>query len=137
MTDEPDLALSEVPSPFAAHVGLSLASWRRDYARVEVPLAAHIANRHGIPHGGVHGAMLDTAMGYAGCYTGDLDQRQFCVTLNLNVNYIGRPVGQLLIAEGWRTGGGRKTFFGEGALRDESGLMIASATGVFRYISGG
>lgn len=132
--DEIDGAAWEQPYPFATHIGMDLTSWRADFARIELPIVAHIGNRHGIPHGGVHAALLDTCMGYAGCFTGTRDDRQYCLTLNLSVNYIGRPAGQRLIAEGRRTGGGRKTFFAEGHLRDETGVLIASATGVFRYV---
>ncbi len=119
--------------PFAAHIGMKLVEWRTDFARLELPLVAHTANRHGAPHGGVHASLLDTCMGYAGCYTGARDDIRLCLTLNLSVNYLSRPNGTLLIAEGKRTGGGQRTFFGEGVIRDETGVVIATGTGVFRY----
>ncbi len=133
--DEIDGAGWESPYAFARHIGMDLTSWTRDRAVITLPIRPQIGNRHGIPHGGVHAAMLDTAMGYAGCYTGDPDARRYCLTLNLSVNYVGRATGDVLIATGVRTGGGRKTFFAEGQLRDESGALVASATGVFRYVS--
>jgi len=55
------------------------------------------------------------------------------MTLSMTVNFLAPPQGGTLIAEGRRTGGGRKTFFTEGAARDETGLLLATATGVFRY----
>lgn len=119
--------------PFAAHIGMTLVDWQTDFARLELPLADHTANRHGAPHGGVHATLLDTCMGYAGCFTGDPDQRKLCLTLNLSVNYLSRPRGGLLIAEGRRTGGGKRTFFGEGVVRDDTGEIVATGTGVFRY----
>jgi len=131
---EMDGARWENPYAFARLIGLRLTSWTRDRAVVTLPIRPEIGNRHGIPHGGVHAAMLDTAMGYAGCYTGDRDTRLYCLTLNLNVNYVGRAQGDLLTASGQRTGGGRKTFFAEAHLRDETGALVASATGVFRYV---
>ncbi len=128
-----DPALDEDAYPFAAHIGMALTGWGPDYARIELPIAAFIANRHGVPHGGVHAAMLDTAMGYAGCYTGDPDNRQLALTLSLNVNYLSQAQGARLIAEGRRTGGGRRTFFAEARLIDDTGDLIATGTGVFRY----
>ena len=92
-------------------------------------------NRYGIAHGGVHAVMLDTVMGYCGCYTGDRDDPKLAMTLSLNVNYIGQAKGNVLIAEGRRTGGGRKTFFAEATIMDELGTKVATGTGVFRYRS--
>jgi len=129
-----DGASWENPYAFARLIGLRLTSWTRDRAVICLPIRAEIGNRHGIPHGGVHAAMLDTCMGYAGCYTGTPDERLYCLTLNLSVNYVGRAQSGVLTAEGHRTGGGRKTFFAEGHLRDDAGALVASATGVFRYV---
>ena len=74
-------------------------------------------------------------MGYAGCWTGDPDAPQLCVTLSLNVSYLSRPRGAVMIAEARRTGGGRSTFFAEGEVRDDAGELIATGSGVFRYRS--
>ncbi|EBA08091.1 PaaI family thioesterase [Sagittula stellata] len=125
--------LREGPYAFATLLGMEMADWRQDYARFELPLTDKLMNRHGNPHGGVYASLLDTIMGYAGCWTGDRDHRQMCLTLNLNVQFISRPNGKMLIGEGFRTGGGKSTFFAEGALTDETGEIVAKGTGVFRY----
>tara|TARA_Y100000815_G_scaffold188866_2_gene172421 strand:+ start:1019 stop:1450 length:432 start_codon:yes stop_codon:yes gene_type:complete len=132
-----DTALREDTSPFQAHLGYTLRDWRADYACFEMPVAEFMTNRHGIPHGGVYGVLLDTAMGYAGCYTGDPANRRFAMTLSMNVLFISRPKGKLLIGEGWRTGGGQRTYFAESVIHDETGEKIATGTGVFRYRSAG
>ena len=126
------MSAGEPAYPFQSHVGFDVTDWSQDRAKVQLDLAAHHMNRHGIPHGGLHATLLDTAMGYAGCWTGDPERRQLCLTLNLNVNYIGVARGTRLIATGTRTGGGRTTFFAEGTLEDETGTLVARATGVFR-----
>jgi uncharacterized protein (TIGR00369 family) len=128
-----DDALNEAPYPFARHIGMQMTDWRDGYARVELPVAAFLLNRHGNLHGGVHASLLDTAMGYAGCWTGDPEAPQLCLTLSLNVMYLSRPRGSLLIAEGRKTGGGRRSFFAEGTLVDDAGETVASGSGVFRY----
>ncbi|WP_375687623.1 PaaI family thioesterase [Pseudooceanicola sp. LIPI14-2-Ac024] len=128
-----DPALVEAPYPFQKHIGFYLVDWREDYARFDLPLADFLGNRYGILHGGVHALMCDTVMGFAGCYTGDPDNRKLGMTLSLNVNYMGQLKGQTLVAEGWRTGGGRKSFFGEAKISDELGNVAATGTGVFRY----
>jgi uncharacterized protein (TIGR00369 family) len=127
----PDLI--EPPYPLMAHLGFEIVDWRDGFARFQMPLAPFLMNRYGIPHGGVYATLLDTVMGYCGCFTGDPDALRMAMTLSLNVNYLSRPKGRMLLAEGCVTGGGRKTFFAEGKVVDETGEAIASGTGVFRY----
>ncbi len=122
-------------SALQRHLGYRLTEWREGFARVTLPMSDFIMNRQGLPHVGVHATLLDTAMGYAGCYTGDPAQRQMALTLSLTVNYLDQASGDLLIAEGRMTGGGRRTYFAEGQIIDNSGATIATATGVFRYRS--
>lgn len=123
----------EDPYAYSAHLGFRMVDWSDGYSRFEMPLQPFHLNRHGNPHGGVHASILDTVMGYAGCWTGDTEKRQMALTLSLNVQYLSRPHGRLFIAEGRKTGGGKSTFFAEGVLADETGEKIATATGVFRY----
>lgn len=124
----------ESPYAFARLIGMTLTSWTKDRAEITLPVRTEISNRHGIPHGGIHAAMLDTCMGYAGCYTGIEDQRRYCLTLNLSVNYVGPAQGRTLVATGSRIGGDRKTFFAEGQLHDDTGALVATSSGVFRYV---
>ena len=137
MQDEKNLSLqSEVPYPFQNHLGFVLTEWRKDYCRVELPLKPFLLNRYGIPHGGIHATLLDTAMGYCAYYSDDPNAPLFAMTLSLNVNYLAQSTGTTLIAQANRTGGGRKTFFAEGTVTDNTGQTIATATGVFRFRSG-
>jgi uncharacterized protein (TIGR00369 family) len=128
-----DDRLRETRYPFAEHIDMRMLDWSEGYAKFELPLAVFTQNRHGSPHGGIHASLLDTAMGYAGCWTGDPDRRQMCLTLSMNVQYLSRPRGALFLAEGWKTGGGRSTFFAEGTITDETGEVIARGSGAFRY----
>lgn len=131
-----DPRLREEPYALEAHLGFALTHWAPDTARVEMPIQDRLANRQGLLHGGVHATLLDTAMGYAGCYTGDPSRKQMALTLSLNVNYLSRPSGTRLLATARRTGGGRATYFAEGEVRDETGALLATATGVFRLRAG-
>jgi uncharacterized protein (TIGR00369 family) len=128
-----DDALQEAPYAFARHIGMRMVDWSEGYARFDLPMEAFLMNRHGNLHGGVHAALLDTVMGYAGCWTGDPDRPQMCLTLSLNVMYLSRPQGAVLIGEGWKTGGGQRTFFAEARLLDDGDELVATGTGVFRY----
>ena len=137
MTKHPPIQahLKEAPYPFQDHLGFEVTHWARDYARLEQGLKPFLANRGGVPHGGVYATLLDTAMGFAGCYTDDPKDRVLALTLTLNTSFLSRPKGIVLIAEGWKTGGGRRTYFAESVLHDETGEKIASASGAFLYRS--
>ncbi len=133
MTDELDPNLLESRSALQIHLGYRIDAWSPDHARVSLPLAPFLMNRQGLPHGGIHATLLDSAMGFAGCYTGDRNHAQMALTLSLTVNYLGQAQGTRLIAEARRTGGGKTTFFAEGTVTDDIGALIATGTGVFRY----
>jgi len=137
MSDELDPRLVEPPSALAAHLGIRMTGWKADYARIEASIEPFLMNRQGLPHGGVHATLLDTAMGFAGCFTGDPNAKQMALTLSMTVNYLAQARGPVLIAEAWRKGGGRKTYFADGRVIDETGQVIATATGVFRYRNSG
>lgn len=128
-----DPAFKETPYAYQAHLGMDMTGWKDSWARFETPLAAHLMNRHDNVHGGAYASILDTVMGYAGCWTGDPELRQMCLTLSLNVQFISRPKGTRLIGEGFKTGGGRGTFFAEGQITDDTGELVAKGTGVFKY----
>ncbi len=128
-----DQRLIEAPYPMQSHLGFKMHLWEEDHAIFHLPLEPFLMNRYGIPHGGVHAVLLDTVMGFAGCYTGDPDHRRFAMTLSMNVNFLGRPEGKLLIGEARRTGGGKTIYFAEGSVADESGNLVATGTGTFRY----
>ncbi|SIS90994.1 uncharacterized domain 1-containing protein [Paracoccus saliphilus] len=131
--DEVEDYLVEDPYPLQTHLGYRITGWSRDWARFEMPIRPYLENRHGIPHGGIYSMLLDTVMGYAGCYTGDPERKRMGMTLSLTTTFLSRPAGQILIAEGRRIGGGRSTFFAEGKITDETGEDIATGNGVFRY----
>ncbi|MGB3556341.1 MAG: PaaI family thioesterase [Jannaschia sp.] len=131
-----DPALVEDPYDFQRLIGFRMTGWGEGYSRFDLPLEPKLLNRYGIPHGGVYACLLDTVMGFAGSFTGDPDNRRMVMTLSLTTNFLGRPVGDLLSGEGRRTGGGRSTYFAEGELTDDSGNVVATGVGTFRYRKG-
>ncbi|MFT7253834.1 MAG: hypothetical protein ACI81Q_001251 [Paracoccaceae bacterium] len=125
--------LREDLSAIQAHIGHEMTGWAKDWSQFQLPMHAHLMNRYGIPHGGIYAVLLDTVMGFSGCYTGDKDVIQLAMTLSMTTNFVGQPKGTILIAEGTRIGGGRRTFFAEGRVIDDTGTLIATGTGTFRY----
>ena len=104
----------------------------RRFAKLIMPIGPHLLNREGIPHGGALATVLDTAMGFAGSYTGDPDKPHIVMTLNLSVNYMAKASGNCLITYANVTGGGYKTIFAEARVIYDLGTVAASATGVFK-----
>ncbi|MEM7440972.1 MAG: PaaI family thioesterase [Pseudomonadota bacterium] len=125
----------EDPYAYQKLIGFKITDWSEGYCRLELPLREDHGNRYGLPHGGVHATLLDTAMGFAGSWS-DSDDKIMAMTLSLTLQYLSRPRGGVLVAEGHRTGGGRSTFFAEGSVVDDTGELIANGTGTFRYRRG-
>ncbi|MGR3571845.1 PaaI family thioesterase [Brevirhabdus sp.] len=123
------------PAPYAFQklLGFEIGEWRPDYCRLRLELRAEHGNRSALPHGGLHATLLDSAMGFAGCFSPDPDHDIHAMTLTLNVNFLSRPEGGILIAQGWRIGGGKRTFFAEARIADETGHLVATGSGAFRY----
>ena len=105
-----------------------------DFARIEMALRPELHNPNGLPHGGVHASLLDVALGSSACFAGPGLPLRKAVTLNLNVSYLATPRGTRLIAEGRRVGGGKRIYFAEGQVCDDTGLVLARATGTFRFV---
>lgn len=127
--------IMEDPYPYQDLIGFKIVDWTPEKAVLHLPIRVELGNRYGIPHGGIHAAILDTVMGFSGCFTGKPDEKRLAMTLSLNISYLSRPKGETLIAEGWKIGGGRKTFFADSTVSDETGELIARGSGTFRYRS--
>lgn len=125
----------EDPYHFQNLIGFEMVEWTAENVILHLKMREALTNRYGLPHGGLHATLLDTAMGYSGCFTGNAEKKAHAMTLTLVVNYLSRPKGELLIAEAEKVGGGKRTFFSQGKVTDETGELIATANGTFRYRS--
>jgi len=123
----------EEPYPFQKLLGFEIVDWTAELVEVHLPIHQAIGNRYGLPHGGVHASLLDTAMGFSGCFTGSRDEKRLAMTLSINVSYLSRPKGKLLIAKGRKIGGGKRTFFAEAEITDETGELIATGSGTLKF----
>lgn len=121
------------PSAFAAAMGIEVAAWEPGFVRLTAPVAPWHLNRTEILHGGVAAAMLDMACGFAGLFVAPNVPTRHAVTLSLTVNFTGTTRQGQLVAEGRVRSQGRRVYFSEATLADDTGIEIAFATGVFRY----
>lgn len=123
--------------PFQRLVGFEIVEWSQGYARVELDLAEKHGNRYGLPHGGVHAALMDTAAGFAGSFCPWPGRKRRAMTLSMTINYLGQAKGGKMIAEARVTGGGRKSFFSTVDLRDELGNPLAQGVFTMRWRGNG
>ncbi len=125
----------ETPVGFGKLVGYRLTQWRHDEAELELVLEPRHLNRSNVPHGGVIATLIDTACGFAGCYSPEPGKRRRAVTLSLNTSFIGQATADTtLTARARRTGGGQTVFFARCDLLDGEGRLIATGEGSFKYL---
>lgn len=132
-----DPLADETAYEFQKLIGFEITGWAQGYARVELDLTAKHGNRYGLPHGGVHAALIDTAAGFCGSYCPYPGRKRLAMTLSLTINYLGQVKGTRLIAEGRVTGGGRKSFFSAVELKDDLGNPVANAVATMRWRGNG
>lgn len=132
LSDPTGESLDGTPYPYQELIGYDISEWAQGHCRVTMPVRPCHTNRHGLPHGGIYATLLDTAMGFAGSYSAPGEAKRFALTLSMTTNFLSRPKGECLTAEGRITGGGRNTFFAEGNITDEKGELIATGIGTFR-----
>ena len=103
---------------------------------VELEIGRAHLNRAGVVHGGVLATLLDTALGYAGCWCAVPGHYRSAVTLSLATSFTGQARSGLLRALGRKGPSGTRIFTCTGEVLDPHGAVLAMAQGVFRYRSG-
>ena len=104
-------------------------------ARLTLTVGPQHGNRHGVLHGGIIAMLLDSASGYTGSRHIDPDSLPEMLTLSLTTQFLAPALaGTTVHATGKVTGGGRRTLFIDGALRDEDGQLLATSTGVYKPV---
>ncbi len=96
---------------------------------MEMPNSPLLDNSIGILHGGLTATLLDTAMGtMASLVPGN---KRGAVTVELKVDYLTPGVGELFICRAEVVHNGRQLVRMDGKVRNETGTLIASASGTF------
>jgi uncharacterized protein (TIGR00369 family) len=118
---------------FNSLVGMAMEEWRRDFARIRLDIRPEHANGFGFVHGGVLLTLLDTVSGFAGIHAEDDADPVGCVTVALNSKFVSPAQSGTLFAEARAQGGGKSIFFTYAEIRDESGKLVATGDGTFRF----
>lgn len=95
-------------------------------------------NRHDALHGGISTMLLDSAMGATGSISVDPAGRAPFLTVSLTTQFLAPArAGERVTATGRITGGGRSLLFVAGELVSDTGVTVATATGVFKRVPPG
>ena len=103
--------------------------------RVTLTVIEQHLNRNRSLHGGIVAMILDAAAGFAVSRYLAPDGDALLVTVTLNIQYLAPGLENATVtAVGRRVGGGRKIHYADAELRDESGTVLARASGVFKPV---
>lgn len=119
---------------FEAFMAFERVEWREGHARIRVTLGPQHRNRQGFIHGGVIGALLDSAGMFAGTYDPATGRGRAAVTVSTACQFIGSTKGNVVEAVGELTRAGRSMYFADAKVLDpETGAVLASGQGTYKY----
>lgn len=122
-------------SGYAELIGYRLIDKAKDFARLSLLIEPRHLNRMEVPHGGVMATLLDSATGFAVAFAGGPDRVLRAVTLSMNIQFIGQgKVGETVIVDGHRVGGGKTVAFAKAEVRSEAGQTLARGDAVYRFL---
>lgn len=108
-----------------------------EVGRCVLDIGAQHGNRHGALHGGIIACLLDNAMGYGASVSVSADGASKFLTVSMTTQFLASAKEGRVVASGWVTGGGRSVLFAQGELHDDTGRLLATATGVYKRIREG
>lgn len=126
-----------IPLPFAEMIGMELLSFDAGEAEIGLSLRDELCNSWSVAHGGVTMTLLDVVMAHAARspnQPGGEDARGV-VTIEMKTTFMRPGTGRLL-AKGRLMHRTASMAFCEGTVFDASGLLLAHATGTFKFLHG-
>jgi len=120
---------------FLDHVGIyGPPEWTDVGAVVRLTLRDIHMNAGASAHGGLIATLMDVVMA---CSTATPDETRSSVTVEIKVNYMrpGGAVGRVLTARGELKSRSYSLAFCQGEIRNETGELIATGSGTFKYTS--
>lgn len=116
------------------HLPAELLEHEDGYAVLGFTLTHEHMNAGQSCHGGLVAVMLDTAVTAAASMGVDPAARRYGITVSMTINYIAPARVGPVRCTGRKLGGGRKTVFTEGELRDLEGNLLATASAPVKVI---
>jgi len=123
-------------SGYRTLIGYTTKVWAENHGEVELILGPRHLNTIGLVHGGVYATLLDAAMGHAVSFCAVPGNARYSSTLSLNTIFLKSARAGVLTAIGrvHAIEGRVATCVGE--VRDETGILLATAQGSFMYFPG-
>lgn len=121
---------------FIATMGAELTHWDPDRVVIEMPVAPMHLNGIGVVHGGVIGALVDTAGARAGIFCTVEGNKRSAMTVSLNVNLVGNVSEGVLITEARLRKAGKTIYVSSCDVHDGDGNLLATGEVVCRYARG-
>lgn len=119
---------------FEGVMAFERVEWREGFARIRVALGPQRRNRQGFIHGGVIGALLDSAGMFAGTYDPETGRGKAAVTVSTACQFVGSTKGDAVEAVGELTRAGRSLYFADAKVLDpETGAVLAAGQGTYKY----
>ena len=121
--------------PFAELLGLQLISLGAGQARIDVLLRNDLCNSWQMAHGGVTMTLLDVVMAHA-ARSDEMhlpDGGRGVLTIEMKTSFM-RPATGRLRGMGKVLTSTSSLAFCEGSVFDESGVLVAHATGTFKFL---
>lgn len=130
-----NLAAREIfTSGFSELMGISYGPWKQGESNISLEMRPHHLNRLGITHGGVILTLLDVVCGMAGMYRPPGSPERPCVTVSLTTNFIAATKTSAIYGSSTLTSERKTLFYASGQLTDDAGVLLATATGVYKYL---
>lgn len=101
-------------------------------ATYRLDVTADLLNPHGVLHGGAVYTMVDYSMG--GATMAVLPGGEICATIEIKINYLASVRGGALTCATEIVKQGRKVVFLESRVTDDTGKLVATASGSFAVI---
>ncbi len=119
--------------PLADQLHIRQEGAQNGHAVYKLDVSPELLNPHGVLHGGAVYVMVDYSMG--GATMSVLPVGDICATIEIKISYLAGVAGGTLTADTHILKRGRRVVFLESKVTDDSGRLVATATGSFAVIA--
>jgi len=131
MSSSFDELARQAQSTFWGYVGFELEKAEQDEVTISLAIEQHHLNLMGIVHGGVFMTMLDNAMGLVLM----LDPSVRTVTATMNTHFLSNVATGTIFCKAELLHRTKRTITMTASIYDESGKLLAYASGSYRLLS--
>lgn len=132
MSDEPQAPPSPLPHPFADLIGMEVQRTGLGAAEARLTVRPDHLNPHGVLHGAVLFALIDTSMG--GAAVSVLAEGQRPVTIEIQTRFLRPVLAGPLRCEATVVKPGSRVVHLEARIVGDDGKLVATGTGSFAVV---